>query len=85
MGVGPVVVTFACGDVFGTGVDGGVHFPCNCTVVLAVLVFGLVDGLDDVRVLLGVFADDGGGAVRRGIVMDDGLEGERRLLHHEAV
>ena len=85
VGVGPVVVTLTSGDVFGTGVDGGVHFPCNCTVVLAVLVLGLVDGLDDVGVFLGVFADDGGGAVGRGVVVDYGLKGEGRLLHHKAV
>ena len=85
MGVGPVVVTFACGDVFGTGVDGGVHYADERAVMLAVLIFGLEDGFDDVGVFLGVFADDGGGAVGRGIVMDDGLEGESGLLHYKAV
>ena len=85
VGVGPVVVAFTEGDVFGTGVHGSVHDAANGAVVLAILVFGLVDGFDDVGVFLGVFADDGGGAVGRGVVMDDGLEGESRLLHHEAV
>lgn len=53
--------------------------------MLAVLVLSFVDRLDDIGVPLGVLADDGGGTVGRGIVMDYGLEGEGRLLHHEAV
>ena len=85
VGVSPVVVPLTLGNVFGTGVDGGVHYADERAVMLAVLIFGLEDGFDDVGVFLGVFADDGGGAVRRGVVMDDGLKGERRLLHHEAV
>ena len=85
VGVGPVIIALTMGNVFGTGVDGSIHDAEYGSVVFAMLVFGLVDGLDDVRVFLGVFADDGGGAVRRGVVMDDGLKGEGRLLHHKAV
>jgi hypothetical protein len=85
VGVGPVVVALACGNVFGTGVDGSIHDAEYGSVVFAMLVFGLVDGFDDVRELLSILADDGGGAVRRGVVVNDGLEGEGRLLHHESV
>ena len=53
--------------------------------MFAILIFSFVYGFDDIRVLLGVFADDGGGAVGRGIVVNDGLEGKCGLLHHEAV
>ena len=53
--------------------------------MFAVLIFGLVDGLDDVGVFLGVFADDGGRTIGRGVVMNDGLKRESGLLHHEAV
>ena len=53
--------------------------------MLPILVFSFVYGFDDVGVLLGVFADDGGRPIGRGIVMDDGLEGEGGLLHHETV
>ena len=83
--VGPVVVALTEGDVFGTGVDSCVNNAAYGAVVFAVLIFGLVDGLDDVGVFLGVFADDGGGAIGRGIVVNDGLEGEGRLLHQKAV
>ena len=85
VGVSPVVVPLTLGNVFGTGVDGSIHDAADGAVVFAVLVFGLVDGLDDVGVFLGVFTDDGGGAVGRGVVVDYGLKGEGRLLHHKAV
>lgn len=49
------------------------------------LVFSLVDGLYDVGVLCGVFADYGRAAVCGGVVVHDGLEAEVCLLHHEAV
>ena len=83
-GVGPVVVTLAEGDVFGPGGDdGAVHHARHRAVSFGVLVFGLVKGLDDVGVAGGVFADDVGGAVGRGVVVDDGHEREVGLLHHE--
>ena len=53
--------------------------------MLAVLVFGLVDGFDDVGVFLGILTDDGSRPVGRGIVVDDSLEGEVGLLHYKAV
>ena len=83
--VGPVVVALARGDVFCIGVHGGTHDVAYRVTWFAVLVLGLVDGLDDVGVALGILADDGSGAVGRGIVVDDSLEWEGGLLHHKAV
>ena len=83
VGVSPVVVPLTLGNVFGFWMHGSIQNLKNCA--FAILVLSFVYGFDDVRVFLGVFADDGGGAVGRGIVMDDGLEGEGGLLHHEAV
>jgi len=85
MGVGPVVVTFTESDIFGIRVHRGIHDTCEGAVTFAVLVLGLINGLDDVGVPLDILADDGGGTVGRSIVMDNGLKGESRLLHHEAI
>ena len=83
MRVGPVVVALTEGNVFGIGMDGSIQNLKNCA--FAILVLSFVYGLDDIGVFLGVFADDGGGAVGRCVVMDYGLEGESGLLHHKAV
>ena len=53
--------------------------------MLAVLVLGLVDGFDDVGILLGIFTNDSSRPVGRRIVMHNRLKREVRLLHHEAV
>ena len=83
--VGPVVVALAHGDVFCIGVHGGTHDVVYAVTWFAELVLGLVDGLDDVGVLLGVLTDDGCRAVCRSVVVNNGLEGECSLLHHKAV
>lgn len=62
-----------------------IHDASQGAVAFAVLVLGLVDRLDDVGVTFGVLSDDSDGAVGRGVVVDDGLERERRFLHHKTI
>ena len=85
VGIGPVVVTLAVGNVFSVGVHDGIHDATYRVAWFVELVLGLVNGFDDVGVTLGILADDGRGAIGRGIVVDNGLEGEGGLLHHKAV
>ena len=53
--------------------------------MLAVLVFGLVDGFDDVGVFLGILTDNGSRPIGRSIIMYDSLKREIGLLHYKAV
>ena len=72
-------------NILGPSCDNGIiHHYRHRAVSFGVLVLGFVDGLDDVGVFGGVFADDVGGAVGGSVVMDDGHEREVGLLHHES-
>ena len=82
VGVGPVVVAFAEGYVGGTGGrEGSIHYLGEGAVFFRVLVLGFVDGMDDVGVLGSILADDVGGVVGGGIIVDDSHEREVGLLH----
>ena len=84
-GVCPVVVAFAVGYIFATGagvVEYDVHLA---SIASGVLVFGFVEGEDDVGVLSGVLSDDGVGAVGGGVVVYEYLDGEGGLLGKESL
>ncbi len=66
----------------GTGI---IQDAAEGAIVFGVLVFGLVDGLDDVWIFGGVFADDVSGVIRGGIVMDYSFKFEIRFLHDKAL
>ena len=81
VGVGPVVVALAEGDVGGaSGFDGVVHYLGE-GAFFRVLVLGFVDGMNDVGVLGGILTDDVGGVVSGSIIVDDSHEREVGLLH----
>ena len=85
VGVGPIVVAFACGDVFpfGTGVvEDDVH---PSLVSVGVFVFCFEQGEYLVGVAVGILFQDAGGVVGGGVVVYKYFHTEVGVLHQEPV
>ena len=83
MAVRPEVVAVQIGDIFAP--DAGQHRLQQRLCAPGKLVFLFQNGPDDAGIPGGVLPDDGGAAVGGGVVMDQHLKGEIRLLGQHAV
>ena len=80
----PVVVPLAEGKIFAPGM-GKENVLIDIADALGKLVFHLVKGTDDLRVLLRELPDNGRCAVSGGVVVDQHLKGEAGFLAHKAL
>ena len=85
LGVDPVVIALTVCHIARGGCHAFEHDTPDGAVVLAILIFSLEDGLDEVRVLLGILTNDGSRAIGRCVVVHDNLKGEACSLHHKAI
>lgn len=80
--VAPEIIAFANRDVFAPSPGKIVNKIYPYT--LGILILRLVDRSDDLRILRFVLADDVGGIVGRGVIVNQDLKREFRLLHDKS-
>ena len=79
----PIIITFAETYILPFAMTG--HYLIYFTRIPLIDILFLIDGLDDIRVSLGILADNVSCAIRRSIIMNNGHKGEISLLHDDAI